>query len=68
VSGKYTRMYVKRGRVSHAVDTLFGNGGAVCGVYPWMGWYGTGSQDEYDKAASMPRCQRCPEREGGTKT
>lgn len=62
VDDMFTRMYLKRGRVSHAVNHDAGHVMSECGLYAWPHWYGTGSQDEYDKAASMPRCQRCPER------
>lgn len=29
------------------------------GVMNSFTWFGTGSQDEYDKAASLPMCKRC---------
>lgn len=40
-----------------------GGSPARCGVQPvWFGaggWRGTGSQDEYERAATLPRCHRC---------
>lgn len=46
------------GGVAHlAIDT---SSDAVCGVErPLAGWYGTGSQDEYDFAAALPTCAQC---------
>jgi hypothetical protein len=33
---------------------------ALCGTLPAPGgWWGTGSQGEHDKAASLPLCQHC---------
>lgn len=33
---------------------------SLCGVSPWpMAWFGTGSQDEFEKAAAMPFCSKC---------
>jgi len=33
---------------------------AMCGVFPpQAGWYGTGTQDEWDHAAVLPLCTVC---------
>lgn len=36
---------------------------ALCGVSPlWYspdGWFGTGSQAEYERRATLPACRRC---------
>lgn len=53
-------LYLKRGRVAHALSTFNGTrSSSECGVYAWSGWYGTGTQDEYDRAAALPKCQHC---------
>ena len=54
--------YLPRGRVQHAlVDDDANATQARCGieVFYLSQWYGTGSQDEYDHAATLPKCQRC---------
>lgn len=51
----------------HAVQALQADGiraVAACGLKPswWRpgsGWRGTGSQEEYERAAALPRCGRC---------
>lgn len=53
-------LYLKNGKVAHALSTFTGSRfSAECGVYTFAGWHGTGSQDEYDRAAELPQCQRC---------
>jgi hypothetical protein len=44
----------------HSYDEGLG-GPALCGARPfWSGdWRGTGSQNEYEQAARLPRCKRC---------
>lgn len=52
-----------RGKVAH----LIGGGApgfvsaAVCGLWAWSrsDWRGLGTQDEYDRAASLPLCKSC---------
>lgn len=50
-----------RGRVKHAVGHGDVSRRAECGleVYNSSYWFGTGSQDEYDKLESLPECKRC---------
>lgn len=54
-----SRVYMYAGRVAHEVIDA---GRPVpcrrCGRRPYPGerWYGTSSQDEYDKAAARPLC------------
>jgi hypothetical protein len=60
----YTRVYVGRGKKAHLRPNDSGRYFvARCGVAPaWYdpnGWYGTGSQEEIDKAKAMPLCKRC---------
>jgi hypothetical protein len=62
---EFTRVYLSRGKVAH----LKGNWTArqwftaPCGASPaWYephGWYGTGTQEEIEKAAGLPLCKRC---------
>jgi hypothetical protein len=53
-------LYLKNGRVTHALSTFTGSRfSAECGIAGWAGWYGTGSQDEYDRVAELPQCQNC---------
>lgn len=60
----YTRVYVSRGKVAHLRQNDSGRYFvARCGTAPvWYdpnGWYGTGNQEEIDKAKEMPLCKRC---------
>lgn len=64
MTGPYTRLYLKRGHVSHAVRRADGQITAECGVWTLGWWYGTGNQDEYEKAAALPECKRCPSTKG----
>lgn len=55
--------YLPGGAVVHALWRS-GDFRALCGVLPaWWApgyaWRGTGTQDEYETAASLPRCKRC---------
>jgi hypothetical protein len=64
-----TRVYTRRGKVAH-LKAPFGtiaNGRTLCPVMPsWPDeWLGTGSQAEYDLAASLPLCKACGERARG---
>jgi hypothetical protein len=53
-------LYLKNGAVVHALSTFTGTRFvAECGAGAWRTWYGTGSQDEYDKAAELPKCKSC---------
>lgn len=52
------RVYVKGGKVAHSIV----EGGeygfcVVCRLNPVGPWLGTGSQEEYDKAAKLPNCK-----------
>lgn len=60
------RRYTAWGKVAHLLPftTDFSAAPytqAACGVspiWPWA-WYGSGSQDEHDKAAALPLCKTC---------
>lgn len=60
-----TRVFTRTGRVAHLrrdYHSMLGTIDALCGLapLPWDGgWYGTGSQAEYDRADSLPTCKRC---------
>lgn len=52
--------YMPDGKVLHALGhNAHGHASeAKCGVWS-PAWYGTGSQDEYERAATSPPCKRC---------
>lgn len=53
-------LYLKNGKVAHAHSTFtVSRFIAECGAGAWATWYDTGSQDEYEQAASLPQCKRC---------
>lgn len=59
-----TWRYLFHGRVKHAVGR--GPNGwversAECGAGPDISgdWYGSGTQDEYDRVKELPACKRC---------
>lgn len=59
-----TRAYLPHGEVAHLLtgDTSPNSElPAACGVSPGVGgyWFGTGTQDEYDRAERLPTCQGC---------
>lgn len=58
---QYERMYLRRGRRAHLISpSFYGQRVAVCGRYPWPEEFrGTGTQDEYDRAAALPLCSLC---------
>lgn len=52
--------YLANGNKCHALKFIYSNADAACGVGGWPSeWLGTGSQVEYEKAATMTRCRRC---------
>ncbi len=52
------RRYLPGGRVAHAVNPNHGQ--AVCGTTADRDdWRGTGTQDEYERVAALPRCRAC---------
>lgn len=60
-----TRVYFRTGQVAHILEhgatanRLDGtHHRAMCGFWT-TNWYGTGSQDEYERAAALPLCVRC---------
>lgn len=56
----YTLVYRPTGRYAHFADT--GDAGGYCEVYCRLGgtgWLGTGSQEQYERAASLPKCPAC---------
>jgi hypothetical protein len=66
VSRKYERRYTKGALVAHLlspwqVDGVDDQTPALCGQQPawWWHWYGSGSQDEYDRAAALRVCGLC---------
>lgn len=54
------RIYTPRGTVAHLSYPGWLGGNPLCpALEPRGGWLGTGRQDEYDRAASLPLCSRC---------
>lgn len=65
-SGAFEWHYLEAGTVTHARQRRSGglDYAARCGTAPvwWKdssAWHGTGTQDEYERAAALPRCKRC---------
>ena len=60
-----TRVYSRHGKMAHLLrpgaGPSFGYPAALCRRQPrlFRSWLGTGSQDEYDQAASLPTCGKC---------
>jgi hypothetical protein len=57
----------RRAKVAHLFDPIEHAGlvsVALCGLWAWHEhlWRGTGSQDEYERAASLPTCKNCARR------
>lgn len=52
--------YTFNGRVRHALRKSADHI-AICGAAPslFYDWYGTGSQEEYERVESLPDCARC---------
>jgi hypothetical protein len=56
----YTRLYWQHGHVAHLMPGYSASvSSTMCGEGPDSWMLGTGSQDEYDKAARLPTCKRC---------
>lgn len=56
----YDRVYLPYGKLAH-LKAPYNTMSAVCLRMPGCRgeWLGTGSQDEHDRAASLPLCRRC---------
>lgn len=59
-----TRVYTgPRGKVAHIIPSSAAGyvSAAMCGLWAWSrsDWRGTGTQDEYDRADSLPLCKNC---------
>jgi hypothetical protein len=66
---RFDRFYLPHGQVAHAISNIGPRSlytSAACRTGPGFGsfWLGTGTQDEYEKAATLPRCRRCELRIG----
>jgi hypothetical protein len=53
--------YLPNGRMTHVVETPNADVAALCGRRAALpeNWFGTGSQDEYEQAESLPKCRLC---------
>jgi hypothetical protein len=63
----YTRVYTDGGATAHLLDELLSPNqpnSALCGRSPSSPglWLGTGSQDEYERAADLRLCVFCIDR------
>lgn len=54
-----TRVYRKRGRKAHFLERVIFTGCQRPEEDESVIWLGTGSQDEYERAARLPMCVRC---------
>lgn len=62
-----TRVYTPAGTKAHVLPWYASPNNsaekALCGRSAWPAyWHGTGSQDEYEKAADLPLCTACAAR------
>lgn len=66
-AARYAYRYMAGGSVAHALGRA-SDAAAVCGMGPWLSrhWRGTGSQEEYERAAALPLCRRCERLVGGS--
>lgn len=63
MSEERQRVYMRAGHAAHllpwSADPNY-SVPAICGRLPfWTAWMGTGSQNEYEKAAALPLCLDC---------
>lgn len=58
---RYEWRYLRSGKRTHALVPPVGRECAECGMGPALfdDWHGTGTQAEYERAASLPKCRRC---------
>ncbi len=64
----YEWRYLLNGKVAHALEPGHVRSGstAKCGIFPFLSdWLGTGNQNEYERAAELPRCISCLRKIGG---
>lgn len=61
--GDITLVFIEGGTVAHVLDFLRSpneSTEALCGRTPWPGlWFGTGTQDEEERAADLTVCTVC---------
>lgn len=64
-SSDTTLVYTEGGTVAHYIDAFLqspneSTAKAMCGRTPWPGyWFGTGSQDEEERAMGLEVCTPC---------
>jgi hypothetical protein len=52
--------YLDTGAVTHAIGPGAMRDAAACGLGGWPSeWLGTGNQQEYERAATLPKCRLC---------
>lgn len=61
ILARFERRYLPKGTVAHLLNGNPLRDMAECGRSPWDSdeWRGTGTQEEYENAASWPICKRC---------
>jgi len=59
--GELEWRYTTTGSKRHLVNVFFRSASTVCGIQAWTFdyWLGAGSQEEYEKVASLPNCRSC---------
>ena len=62
MSDDTSRVYTPKGKVAHLTEqgTI-----TLCRLWYPDGFLGTGSQEEYETAATMPTCKTCYIKDGG---
>lgn len=55
------RVYLPKRKVAHLTDqgTI-----SYCRIWSPGGFWGTGSQEEYERAESLPLCKTCAKKDG----
>lgn len=62
------RVYLEKGHVTHLLlphqspNSDFEPAMCGTGAASWNGWRGTGTQDEWERAAELPLCLNCQRR------
>ena len=67
---EYTRVYRAWGHLAHLLPPSEEYPESLCGIRSTLGrtWFGTGNQDEYDRAAALQLCGKCEAAAKGART
>ena len=55
----WTRVYRRNAREAHIQEVIYSAHVRAPRSWDEGGWYGTGSQEEYDRAQALPLCPKC---------